>query len=209
MTTGETIAKLLIKCEAIKLSPKKPFYWASGWQSPIYCDNRITLAYPAVREAITQALIASLQENQLQIDGIAGVATAGIPQASLIAAALQLPLCYVRASAKKHGMGNLIEGSLKSKSKVLVIEDLISTGKSSIAAVHALQDAGMEVIAVLATFSYGFDVTHKLFEKHAIPLITLSNYNDLINVAAHTNLIDEQTKEILNQWRVNPADWHV
>src|SRR5215217_3641512 len=177
------VAEFLLQIKAIKLQPNNPFTWASGWKSPIYCDNRITLSHPSVRTYIRQKLAQLIQEEYGAVDVIAGVATAGIPQGVLVAQELGLPFIYVRAKAKEHGTGSLIEGEISPGQRVVVIEDLISTGKSSLQAVHALRDAGYTVAGLAAIFSYGFDIAEENFKEAKCPFITLSNYNALLKYA--------------------------
>lgn len=197
------IAKELLTIEAIKLSPKTPFLWASGWKSPIYCDNRLSLSFPKLRETITENLVQAINFQFEGVECIAGVATAGIPQGALIAAALNLPFVYVRSSAKGHGMTNLIEGKITKGQKVVVIEDLISTGGSSLKAVADLRENGFDVLGMAAIFTYGFDVATNNFNQAHCPLVCLSDYSHLITVA---NLPESDTKA-LKLWRENPSIW--
>ncbi len=197
----------LLKINAIRLNPDKPFTWASGWQSPIYCDNRKILSYPDVRQLVYQLFKQKAQQLFTGIDVIAGVATGAIAHGVLVAEALNLPFVYVRAAAKQHGLENLIEGHLPKGSRVLVIEDLISTGGSSLKAVDALRDAGAEVVGMLAIFSYGFDVAKHNFEQKQVTLQTLANYEQLIDRALQMGQITPEELEILKQWRIDPANW--
>ncbi|MGA0283859.1 MAG: orotate phosphoribosyltransferase [Saprospiraceae bacterium] len=204
--TASQVADHLLKIKAIKLQPKNPFTWASGLKSPIYCDNRVLLSYPAIRKDIIQAFREKSSQFE-PFDVVAGVATAGIAHGALLAEALDKPFIYVRSKAKAHGMQNLIEGYLPENSTVLVIEDLISTGKSSLAACKALLEDGAQIKAVLAIFSYGFDIAKEVFDAENIPTDTLSNYARLIEVAYSTNYINEEERNMLNAWNSNPKEW--
>ncbi len=195
------IAEKLLQIKAIKLSPQKPFIWASGKESPIYCDNRISLSYPKVRSYIIKSFVETIKDQFSQTEAIIGVATAGIPHGALIADALELPFAYVRSKAKAHGRQNLIEGEIKAASKVLLIEDLISTGGSSMKAVHALREAGHEVLGVLAIFEYGFKQAAMLFEKEQCEYQTLSNYDTLIEEAVKLNYVSEEELLFLQNWK--------
>ncbi|WP_100340737.1 orotate phosphoribosyltransferase [Mucilaginibacter auburnensis] len=213
LNTGETeqqVAEFLLQIKAIKLQPTNPFTWASGWKSPIYCDNRVTLSHPTVRTYIRQQLSKAIQEKFGSVGCIAGVATAGIPQGALVAQELGLPFIYVRAKPKEHGRGNMIEGddSMTGK-RVVVIEDLISTGQSSLQAVQALRDAGYEVAGLAAIFTYGFDVAAENFKNANCPYITLSNYNALINYAEEHQYVTRKDVDMLRSWRDNPSAWGV
>ncbi|RZK82009.1 MAG: orotate phosphoribosyltransferase [Pedobacter sp.] len=201
------VAEFLLQIKAIKLQPNNPFTWASGWKSPIYCDNRVTLSHPSVRTYIRQKLTQLIQEEFGSIDLIAGVATAGIPQGALVAQELGLPFAYVRAKAKEHGTGSLIEGEIFEGQRVVVIEDLISTGKSSLQAVDALRNAGLSVAGLVAIFTYGFDQADENFKAAKCRYATLSNYNALIDYAAEHSFIAQNDVDLLTKWRRNPADW--
>jgi orotate phosphoribosyltransferase len=201
------VAEFLLQIKAIKLQPGNPFTWASGWKSPIYCDNRITLSHPSVRTYIRQKLSQLIQEEFGSVDLIAGVATAGIPQGALVAQELGLPFAYVRAKAKEHGTGSLIEGEIIEGQRVVVIEDLISTGKSSLQAVEALRNAGLSVAGLVAIFTYGFDQADENFAAAKCRYATLSNYNILIEYAAEHSFIAQKDVDLLNKWRRNPAEW--
>ncbi|WP_158826705.1 orotate phosphoribosyltransferase [Mucilaginibacter lacusdianchii] len=203
----QQVAEFLLQIKAIKLQPNNPFTWASGWKSPIYCDNRVTLSYPAIRTYIRQKLSLIIQEEFGSVSCIAGVATAGIPQGALVAQELGLPFVYVRSKPKDHGTGNLIEGEIMPGQRVAVIEDLISTGKSSLQAVDALREAGYEVAGLAAIFSYGFDVADENFKKAKCRFVTLSNYNALLQFAEEKQYINRDSIELLRQWRANPAEW--
>tara|TARA_B100001109_G_C18864691_1_gene476358 strand:+ start:7442 stop:8089 length:648 start_codon:yes stop_codon:yes gene_type:complete len=203
------VAEFLLQIKAIKLNKKEPFQWASGWNSPIYCDNRKTLSYPKVRTFIRQKYAEVIQENFGQVDVIAGVATGGIAQGALVAQELELPFIYVRSSAKGHGLQNLIEGEVEPGQRVVVIEDLISTGMSSLNAVQALRDKGCHVVGMVAIFSYGFQVAKTNFQKYQCPLYTLSDYDSLIEVAVEGKYINFEDIESLKSWREDPANWNV
>ncbi len=189
------------------MQPNNPFTWASGWKSPIYCDNRITLSHPSVRTYIRQKISLLIQEEYGAIDVIAGVATAGIPQGVLVAQELGLPFIYVRAKAKEHGTGSLIEGEIIEGQRVVVIEDLISTGKSSLQAIAALRNAGLSVAGLVAIFNYGFKQADENFAAAKCRYTTLSNYEALINYAAENSFIAANDVDLLNMWRLNPAQW--
>ncbi len=184
-----------------------PFKWASGWNSPIYCDNRISLSYPSARTFIKNALVEAIKIKFPDVEVIAGVATAGIPQGALVADAMELPYVYVRSSAKSHGMQNLIEGKVIPGAKTVVIEDLISTGGSSLQAVNALEAAGFNPIAVVSIFSYGFSLAQTEFKKAAIELVSLSNYNALIEQALEMQVIEQSDLVRLQEWRTSPETW--
>jgi orotate phosphoribosyltransferase len=203
----QQVAEFLLQIKAIKLQPNNPFTWASGWKSPIYCDNRITLSHPTIRTYIRQQLVQLVQETFGPVGCIAGVATAGIPQGVLVAQDLGLPFIYVRSKPKDHGTGNLIEGDVLTGKRVVVIEDLISTGKSSLQAVEALRDADYDVAGLAAIFSYGFDVATDNFKQANCPFVTLSNYNALIKYAGDNQYISAADVEVLKQWREKPAEW--
>lgn len=201
------LAEKLLKASAIKLQPNLPFTWASGWQSPIYTDNRRTLSYPAIRTFIKTELCRVILENYETPDVIAGVATGAIAQGAMVADALGLPYIYVRSTPKDHGLENLIEGQLTHGQKVMVIEDLISTGQSSLKAAEAIRMAGGEVIGMVAMFTYGFPIAEQRFKEAGIKLTTLSNYDALLDVALDTDFIGEDDIETLKQWRKDPASW--
>ncbi len=203
----QQVAEFLLQIKAIKLQPNNPFTWASGWKSPIYCDNRITLSHPTIRTYIRQQLTRLIQEVFGPVGCIAGVATAGIPQGVLIAQELGLPFIYVRSKPKDHGTGNLIEGDVLTGKRVVVVEDLISTGKSSLQAVEALRGAGYDVAGLAAIFSYGFDVAADNFKQANCPFVTLSNYSALIKYGSKNQYIAPKDVDILKQWRENPSVW--
>ncbi len=208
-SVAEQVAASLLEIGAIRLSPSKPFKWASGWLSPIYCDNRLSLSFPESRTLIKNALVELIKEKFKGVEAIAGVATAGIPQGALIAEVLSLPFIYVRPKPKDHGMENLIEGKVTKGQKVVVIEDLISTGGSSLKAVEALRDSGFEVLGMAAIFTYGFDLATKNFENSKVTLYTLSNYHALVKLAAEKGYIKEEEMKSLSDWRTAPDKWGV
>ncbi len=205
--TSLKVAEFLLQIKAIKLQPNSPFTWASGWKSPIYCDNRVTLSYPPVRTYIRQRLSEVINEELIGVNLIAGVATAGIPQGVLVAQELGLPFAYVRSAPKDHGMNNMIEGEVKEGQKVVVVEDLVSTGKSSLKAVEALRAAGCEVVGMVCIFNYGFNEAVENFKKANCKLISLSNYSDLIDQALSSGTISEKDVEVLKSWREDPSKW--
>lgn len=205
--TADMIASLLLKIQAIKLNTEKPFTWSSGWKSPIYCDNRLSLSYPDIRKVIRDALVSSIRENFSSVESIAGVATAGIAQGALIADVLNLPFLYVRPKPKDHGMENLIEGKITRDQKVVVVEDLVSTGGSSLKAAQALKDAGFTVLGMVSIFNYGFDVATHNFEKANLPLVSLSDYSNLLQFALKEKYITDAQSVSLKAWRVDPGNW--
>lgn len=208
MKTLETIfAEKLLNIKAIKLQPENPFTWASGWKSPFYCDNRKTLSYPELRNFVKIELSRIVAEEFPECDAIAGVATGAIPQGALVADELHLPFVYVRSKPKDHGLENLIEGELRPGMKVVVIEDLISTGGSSLKAVDAIRRNGCEVIGMVASYTYGFDVAKKAFEEADVRLITLTNYEAVAKAAVASGYIQEDAVEVLDTWRKDPAHW--
>lgn len=200
----QKIISSLISINSIKINLKNPFVWASGWKSPIYCDNRISLSYPEIRDNITAQLINKITSNFNKIDVIAGVATAGIPQASLVAKELNLPLVYVRSTAKKHGMKNMIEGDLKMNSNVLVIEDLISTGGSSLKAIDAIKERKCNVLGLTCIFNYSFEISKTNFKSNNIKVINLCDYYDLIELVKAKKIISSKEIDFLENWRKNP-----
>lgn len=205
--TAKKTAEVLLHINAIKLNPKTPFNWASGWKSPIYCDNRMVLSYPAIRNYIKSEMAKKLENTFGKPDVIAGVATGAIGIGALVAEELGLPFVYVRPEPKKHGRKNQIEGHLEKGQNVVVVEDLISTGKSSLAAVDALKSAGAKVKGMVAIFSYGFEVSKKNFDENKLDLYTLSNYENLLEQALDTNFINEKESNMLSQWNANPSEW--
>lgn len=204
--SDKTVSSLL-EVNAIKLQPNKPFTWASGWKSPIYCDNRIILSYKEVRDFIASTMAEQVKKLYGNPDAIAGVATGAIGIGMLVADRLGLPFIYVRPEAKSHGRQNQIEGSIESGKSVVVIEDLISTGKSSLNAVNALKKAEVDVLGMIAIFSYGFDIAVENFKNANIKLNTLSNYRNLLALAKETNYISSQEHEVLKLWNSNPSEW--
>jgi orotate phosphoribosyltransferase len=201
------VADKLLEIKAIRLQPEHPFVWASGWKSPIYCDNRLSLSYPKVRNLIKEQLTRGIKQFFSEVEAIAGVATAGIPQGALLANDLDLPFIYVRSKAKGHGMENMIEGKIVEGQKVVVIEDLVSTGGSSLKAVQDLRNAGFEVLGMVAIFSYGFDIASKHFADAHVKLVCLSNYEALLPRALQQNYINDIALESLNEWRKDPSIW--
>ncbi len=201
------VADQLLQIKAIKLSPANPFTWASGWKSPIYCDNRKTLSYPEVRTYIRAQFVRLIRENFPGVEVIAGVATGAIPHGMLVADAMKLPFVYVRSAPKDHGLENLIEGSLEPGQKVVVVEDLISTGSSSLRVAEALRNAGAEMLGMTAIFTYQFPVAEENFRKAGVKLLTLSNYSALIEQALKTGFIDNSQLDSLREWRNNPSVW--
>lgn len=201
------VAEFLLQIKAIKLQPENPFTWASGIKSPIYCDNRKTLSYPQIRTFIRQTFVDSINKNFAKPDVIAGVATGGIAIGALVAQEMGLPFVYVRSEAKKHGLTNMIEGDVESGQNVVVVEDLISTGGSSLKAVEALREKGCTVKGMVAIFTYGFDEAEQNFKKAKCNLKTLTDYNTLINTALTKEYITEKDLESLKLWRANPSAW--
>ncbi len=207
--TAEKTAELLLQINAIKLNPQTPFLWASGWKSPIYCDNRITLSFPAIRNYIRDEFAKNIEQKFGKPDVIAGVATGAIGIGILVAEKLGLPFVYVRPEPKKHGRQNQIEGFLQKGQNVVVVEDLISTGKSSLMAVEALRANGANIKGMAAIFSYGFALAEENFKNANVSLFTLSNYENLLNLALHKKYITEDEQQVLAQWRENPSVWDV
>jgi orotate phosphoribosyltransferase len=207
MKNASVIADKLLQVRAVKLSPDQPFTWASGWKSPIYCDNRKVLAHPHERDFIKSELANVIFEQFPDVDVIAGVATAGIPWGAMAADQLKLPFCYVRPKPKEHGLGNQIEGDLQAGQSVLIVEDLISTGKSSLQVVDVLVKAGVRVAGMVAIFTYGFPQADAAFEQAGVKLVTLSNYPALIERAIGKGLVTSEQEEVLLNWRQNPATW--
>ena len=205
--TAALTAEKLLQIKAIKLNVEEPFTWASGLRSPIYCDNRITLSFPEIRTYMRQQLAKAVRQYFGDVDVIAGVATAGIPQGVLVAEALGLPFVYVRSAKKSHGLTNQIEGRLESGQSVLVVEDLVSTGKSSLAAVDSLRESGATVKGMVAIFTYGLEIADKNFIEKDCKLVTLSDYNHLIEHAVATDYLPESNKKMLLEWRNNPKAW--
>ena len=209
METLKTMfAEKLLKIKAIKLQPNNPFTWASGWKSPIYCDNRKTLSYPELRNFVKLEFCTRILEEFPEVEAIAGVATGAIPQGAMIADELNLPFVYVRSKPKDHGLENLIEGELKPETKVVVVEDLVSTGGSSLKAVDALRHYGCEVIGMVASYTYGFPVSVKAFDDAKVKLVTLTDYESVVQQALKTGYISEADVEVLHEWRKDPEHWN-
>lgn len=206
-TVAENIAKDLLKIEAVFLSPDEPFTWASGIKSPIYCDNRITMSYPEVRREIAKGLVEEIKANYPDVEVIAGTATAGIPHAAWVAELLDLPMVYIRSKAKDHGKGNQIEGRITEGQKMVVIEDLISTGGSVLEAAEAAKREGADVLGVAAIFTYELDKGVEKFKAADMPLLTLTNYSTLIEIALEEKYINEQQLTLLKEWRKDPENW--
>ena len=206
-TVEKNFAEKLLKVKAIKLQPNNPFTWASGWNSPIYTDNRIALSYPDVRSFVKLELCHAIHENFPEATAVAGVATGAIAQGALVADELELPYAYVRPKPKDHGTKNQIEGRLPEGAKVVVVEDLISTGSSSLKAVDALREAGFEVVGMVASYTYGFPVAEEAFAKAGLKLVTLGDYDHTIEIAAETGYVSKEDIEVLKEWRKNPAEW--
>lgn len=201
------VADKLLEIQAIRLQPEKPFTWASGWKSPIYCDNRLSLSFPEVRNLIKNHLVKSVSHFFQNAEAIAGVATAGIPQGALIANELGLPFIYVRSKPKGHGMENMIEGKITPGQKVVVVEDLVSTGGSSLKAAEDLKNAGFEVLGMVAIFSYGFEVAAQNFSKAGVKLVCLSHYDALLPIAVKRNYVTAEMLDSLSEWRKDPGSW--
>ena len=206
-TLEKIFAGKLLKVKAIKLQPTNPFTWASGWRSPFYCDNRKTLSYPDLRTFVKLETARIIMERFPEAEAVAGVATGAIPQGAMVADTLSLPFVYVRSKPKDHGLENLIEGDLKPGSKVVVVEDLISTGGSSLKAVEAIRNYGCEVVGMVASYTYGFDVAEKAFADAKVKLVTLTNYEAVVAEALRIGYIKESDVELLNEWRKNPSQW--
>jgi len=206
--TAKKTAELLLQINAIKLNPKNPFTWASGWKSPIYCDNRITLSFPKIRNYIRDEFSKTIEKQFGKPDVIAGVATGAIGIGVLVAESMGLPFVYVRPEPKKHGRLNQVEGFLQKGQNVVVVEDLISTGKSSLLAVTALKEAGANVKGMVAIFTYGFAISVENFKNEKVALCTLSNYDNLLELAVDKKYITEEEQKTLQEWRVNPSEWN-
>jgi orotate phosphoribosyltransferase len=204
----KAFAAKLLRIKAIKLQPNNPFTWASGWKSPFYCDNRKTLSYPELRNYVKLEIVHAVLEKFPEVEAIAGVATGAIPQGALVADALNLPFVYVRSKPKDHGLENLIEGELRPGTKVVVVEDLISTGGSSLKAVEAIRKSGSEVIGMVASYTYGFPVAQKAFQDADVKLVTLTDYEHVVAEALETGYIADSDVELLNEWRKDPAHWN-
>ncbi len=202
---SQLIAKQLLKIKAVYLQPNEPFTWSSGLKSPIYCDNRLTLSFPDIRSQIAEGLTQLIKEHYSDVDVIAGTATAGIPHAAWVSDKLNLPMCYVRSKAKGHGKGNQIEGQVKERQKVVVVEDLISTGGSAITAVRALRDAGCQVLGIVSIFTYGLTLGQEKLSEANVDAKSLCNYDTLIEVAAKEGYVDDEDINKLKMWRENPS----
>ncbi|CAK21268.1 orotate phosphoribosyltransferase [Listeria welshimeri] len=207
MSIEKQVAEQLLEIKAVFLKPNDPFTWASGIKSPIYCDNRLTLGFPKVRQFIAESLAEKIKETFGEVDVVAGTATAGIPHAAWVSDLLDLPMVYVRSKAKEHGKGNQIEGLIAKGQKVVVIEDLISTGGSSLKAVEALEEAGAEVLGIAAIFTYGLDKGKKLLAESNTKLITLTNYDELIEVALNKDYVTAEDMATLKEWKKSPENW--
>lgn len=207
MTNEKSVAARLLQVEAVKLNPENPYTWASGWKSPIYCDNRKVLSFPYDRDFIKSELCSIIFEQFPDVDAIAGVATAGIAWGAMAADQLKLPFLYVRPKPKEHGLGNQIEGNLTPGEKILVVEDLISTGKSSLQVCDILKQSGVEIAGMVSIFNYGFNQATKAFEEAGIKLVSLTNYAALVDLAIENETISPSLLTTLNNWRENPADW--
>jgi len=208
MSTQKHFAEKLLQIKALQVNLQNPYTWASGWKSPVYCDNRKVLSYPYVRDFVKSELANMVLEHYPDAEVIAGVATAGIAHGVMAADLLKLPFIYVRSKPKEHGMGNQIEGVLEKGQKVVVIEDLVSTGKSSLQVVDALREAGAEVMGMCALFTYGFPVADKAFEDAEVSLHTISNYTALMEVAEEKKIVQPEQQELLGRWRLDPANWN-
>lgn len=206
-TIQKQFALKLLSINAIKLQPEEPFTWASGWRSPIYTDNRKLLAYPEIRSFVKTELVRLVRDNFPDATAVAGVATGAIAQGALVADALGLPFCYVRPKPKDHGMGNLIEGTLPDGSRVVVVEDLISTGGSSLKAVAALRQAGFDVVGMVASYTYGFDVAEQAFREAGVHLLTIGDYVSTMETAAESGYIKPEDVALLQEWRRSPSTW--
>lgn len=208
-TIKKDFASKLLEIKAIKLQPQNPFTWASGWKSPFYCDNRKTLSFTDVRSYVKLELAHAILAHFPQATAVAGVATGAIAQGAMVADELNMPFCYVRSKAKDHGMGNLIEGELPVGAKVVVVEDLISTGGSSLKAVEALRQAGFEVVGMVASYTYGFAVAEEAFTQAGVKLVTLTDYEHVVERALETGYIQDSDVELLHRWRKDPAHYQV
>lgn len=204
---AKDIAKALLKIESIKINLEKPYIWASGWKSPIYCDNRLSLSYPETRTLVKESLAKMIKEKYPDVEAIAGVATAGIPQGALVADLLNIPFIYIRSKSKAHGLENQVEGVVKPGQKVVIIEDLVSTGGSSLQAAEAIRAVGMEVLGMTAIFTYGFPLAEENFKAHNMDLWYLSDYGTMIDLGIEDGSIEKDQLATLKAWRSNPAQW--
>ena len=209
MNNKKAVAEKLLQINAIKLSVSKPFIWASGWKSPIYCDNRKTLSYPYIRDFIKSEICNTVFQSYENAEMIAGVATAGIPWGAMVADQLKLPYIYVRPKPKEHGLGNQIEGFYEPGKKVVIIEDLISTGKSSLLVAEVLKNEGLEVEGMVSIFNYGFDIAKNAFENAKVNYHSLTDYDSVITLAIEKNYVSEKDQNTLLNWRADPANWDV
>lgn len=207
MKNEKIIAEKLLQVGAVKLSADKPFTWASGWQSPIYCDNRKVLSFPFIRDFVKSELCNIIFEQFPEAESLAGVATAGIAWGVMAADQLKLPFLYVRPKPKEHGLGNQIEGFFEAGQKTVIVEDLVSTGKSSLQVVEVLRNAGADIIGMVSIFNYGFDVAEEAFKQAEVPLESLTNYTALIELAKEKGSVDDATEQLLLQWRIDPSNW--
>ena len=207
MTNEKATAEKLLQIQAVKLSPENPFTWASGWKSPIYCDNRKVLSYPYIRDFVKSEMCSIIFEHFPEADLLAGVATAGIAWGAMAADQLKLPYIYVRPKPKEHGLGNQIEGHVEPGKKVLVIEDLVSTGKSSLQVIDVLKAAGMEIAGMVSIFTYGFPQADEAFKVAGVKYMPLTNYSTLIETAVEKGLVNASQQELLNEWRLSPDTW--
>ncbi|MGN6210904.1 orotate phosphoribosyltransferase [Parafilimonas sp.] len=207
MKNEKIIAEKLLQAEAIKLNPEQPFTWASGWKSPIYCDNRRVLSYPYLRDFIKSEMCNIIFEQYPEADLIAGVATAGIAWGAMAADQLKLPFIYVRPKPKEHGLGNQVEGFFEQGQKAVVVEDLISTGKSSLQVVDVLRNSGVEIAGMVSIFNYGFNASEEAFKKAGVMLESLTTYTSLIDLAIEKKIVSAETEELLKSWRINPEVW--
>jgi orotate phosphoribosyltransferase len=207
--TAEKTAELLLQINAIKLNPRNPFTWASGWQSPIYCDNRLILSFPTIRNYVRDEFVKNIEKQFGKPDVIAGVATGAIGIGILVAESLGLPFVYVRPEPKKHGRQNQVEGFLQKGQNVVIVEDLISTGNSSLLAVEALRAAGANIKGMAAIFTYGFDIAQENFKNANVDLFTLSNYQNLLNLAVAKRYITEEEEQTLREWNLSPSTWGI
>ncbi|OFY63324.1 MAG: orotate phosphoribosyltransferase [Bacteroidetes bacterium RIFCSPLOWO2_02_FULL_36_8] len=207
MSTSYIIAKHLLEIKAVQLRPEKPFQWASGWLSPIYCDNRLTLSYPEIRRQIKEGLLELIEEYYPKVEGIAGVATAGIPQGTLLAEILNLPFVYIRSQSKDHGLENRVEGKVNPDQNFVVVEDLISTGKSSLSSANALKEQKAKIAGMVCVFTYELNEAKRNFDSAGIELHPLLTYSELLEVALEEDYISKKELELLRKWRENPAEW--
>ncbi|HLF34588.1 MAG TPA: orotate phosphoribosyltransferase [Cyclobacteriaceae bacterium] len=205
--TARQVATHLLEIEAVKLNTAQPFRWASGWRAPVYCDNRLTLSYPAIRKYISNGISTLIHSEFPKAEGIAGVATAGIPQAALVADSLSLPLIYVRSKAKTHGLANQIEGRMAPGSKMIILEDLVSTGGSSLGVVDVLREAKLNVLGMVSIFTYGFRIADAAFSEKKVPLYSLCDYATLIDVARDLKYISNEQITELKSWWIDPTNW--